>query len=93
MALAVHELATNALKYGALSAPEGRVAVTWRTLDSRAMISWRETGGPPVRLPQKRGYGSIMLRRLIEASGGSMVMEFPPTGVTAEISITAKPAK
>ena len=76
-----------------LSVPEGRVTVTWRTLDGRAVISWREGGGPPVRRPQKRGYGSIMLRRLIEAAGGSMTMEFPATGVTAEITLALEPAR
>jgi two-component sensor histidine kinase len=92
VALAAHELATNALKYGALSVPEGRVRVAWRGLNGRIVIRWRESGGPAVRPPQKRGYGSIMLRRLVEAAHGTMTMEFPPTGVTAEISLSIEPS-
>jgi two-component sensor histidine kinase len=93
LALAIHELTTNALKYGALSVPDGRVRVAWRTLDSRVAISWRETGGPPVKPPRKRGYGSIMLRRLVEAAGGALTTEFPPSGAIAEISLPLEPRR
>jgi two-component sensor histidine kinase len=93
VALAAHELATNAVKYGALSLPAGHVTVTWRTVEGRAVIRWREAGGPPVLPPQKRGYGSIMLRRLVEAAGGSMTMEFQPTGLIADISLTLDAAR
>ncbi len=93
LTLAVHELATNALKYGALSAPGGRMTVAWRTGDGRVMLSWRETGGPPVEPPKKRGYGSIMLSRLVEAAGGAITVEFPPTGATAEISLALEPPR
>ncbi len=85
--LAVHELATNALKYGALSAPEGRVTVAWRAGDGRVTIHWQEAGGAPVQQPQKRGYGSIMLRRLVEAAGGKLTIEFEATGVSAEMDL------
>jgi two-component sensor histidine kinase len=87
LALAVHELATNALKYGALSTPEGRIAVRWSEAAGRVTFSWDETGGPPVTPPRKRGYGSIFLRRLIEAAGGALDLTFRPSGLAAEISL------
>lgn len=85
--LAIHELTTNALKYGALSCPEGRVTVAWHTFAGLLTMTWRETGGPPVQPPRKRGYGSIMLRRLVEAAGGTATTEFLPTGVIVEITL------
>jgi two-component sensor histidine kinase len=91
LALAAHELATNALKHGALSVPGGRVSVAWERADGRANIVWRETGGPRVEPPQRRGYGSIMLRRLIEAAAGTLTVEFRPSGVTAQISLALEP--
>lgn len=92
LTLALHELATNAVKYGSLSRPEGRVSVTWRVAGGATTIGWRESGGPRVQPPQKKGYGTVLLRRLIEAAGGALTMEFPPTGITTEISLTSKPA-
>jgi two-component system, chemotaxis family, CheB/CheR fusion protein len=68
-ALALHELATNAIKYGALSQPAGRVDVSWR-LDGTAnptqlTFDWRERGGPPVAPPQRKGFGSELLERTL----------------------------
>jgi two-component system CheB/CheR fusion protein len=66
-ALAIHELATNAIKYGALSQPSGRVDVSWRLEDGRdpteLVFDWREKGGPPVAPPQRKGFGSELLER------------------------------
>jgi two-component sensor histidine kinase len=87
LALAAHELATNALKHGALSTPGGRVEVAWRADPGRLRVSWRETGGPAVTPPQKRGYGSIMLRRMIEAAKGSLALDFQPAGLRAEVAL------
>jgi two-component sensor histidine kinase len=91
LALAVHELATNALKYGALSTPEGRIAVRWSMDAGRVVFRWDETGGPPVTPPRKRGYGSIFLGRLIEAAGGALDLTFRPGGLAAEISLPIPP--
>lgn len=93
VSLAAHELATNAMKHGALSTPDGRVAVAWRSLDGRLTLNWRESGGPPVRPPQRRGYGSVMLRRMVEAAGGALDIAFRPSGVIAEISLPLKLAR
>jgi two-component sensor histidine kinase len=87
LSLAAHELATNALKYGALSSSGGQVTVGWRRSGAAMVVHWREVGGPRVQQPDRRGYGSILLQRLVESAGGELVVEFAPTGVTAEMSL------
>ena len=68
-ALAIHELATNALKYGALSRPDGRVEITWRLEKGRdpavLLFEWRERGGPPVMPPPRKGFGTELLERTL----------------------------
>jgi len=66
LALVIHELATNAAKYGALSVPRGRVAVNWRIDDQRMCIDWLESGGPSVNPPSSSGFGSALIRITIE---------------------------
>ncbi len=85
LTLALHELATNAVKYGALSAEAGRVDVTWRPIAEGGFeLVWQERGGPPVIVPQKRGFGSTLLERVTGRElGGSAVLEFRPAGVRA----------
>jgi two-component sensor histidine kinase len=83
--LAIHELATNAMKYGALSAATGLVEISW-TCDPAASpafrLHWRETGGPTVRTPDRRGFGSQLIERnLAKQFGGSVALRFPPEGV------------
>lgn len=87
-ALALHELATNAAKYGALSRPEGHVELTWRiTTDGdgaepQFLFDWREVGGPAVRPPDRRGFGSIMIERSLRAYfRGEATITYPATGV------------
>ncbi|HEY8566411.1 MAG TPA: PAS domain S-box protein [Beijerinckiaceae bacterium] len=92
LGLAFHELSTNAAKYGALSAPEGRVAVAWRrsTIETQAWLrlTWREAGGPPVVAPTRRGFGSRLLDRGVAAElGGSVDLAFEPTGLRCRIEI------
>jgi two-component sensor histidine kinase len=93
LAMAVHELAINAIKYGALSVAGGRVTVGWRLLDGRLTILWREAGGPPVRRPRKLGFGSTLLRRLVAAGGGEITMDFRPSGLAANLSCTLDPVR
>jgi two-component system CheB/CheR fusion protein len=68
-ALAIHELATNAIKYGALSQPAGRVDVSWRLDDAtdptELIFDWRERGGPQVAAPQRKGFGTELLERTL----------------------------
>src|ERR1700734_1462983 len=65
LSLALHELATNATKYGALSRPEGRVTVQWRVQEGMLHLGWEENGGPPVAPPTQKGVGSRLLEELV----------------------------
>jgi two-component sensor histidine kinase len=88
VAMAVHELATNAIKHGALSAPGGRVAVSWTpgAEDRPAVITWRESDGPPVREPARRGLGMNLLERALSGSaGGRTRIEWAPGGLVCEL--------
>lgn len=84
--LALHELCTNAIKHGALSVPEGRVDITWTVTDDAAMaLVWRETGGPTVAKPARRGMGT----RLLVAQSGldAVTLRFAPDGVECHMRI------
>ncbi|WP_376096052.1 HWE histidine kinase domain-containing protein [Roseomonas sp. CCTCC AB2023176] len=89
LALALHELATNAAKYGALSVPGGRVAVTW-TLEGAGpdrilRFRWVEAGGPPVTPPTRRGFGTRLIEdNLRRAWHGTTALRFAPEGLTLE---------
>jgi two-component sensor histidine kinase len=82
--MALHELATNATKYGALSVPEGRVQVQWGRSPDQAtcFLSWREENGPEVQPPSKAGFGRVMIERAIaRAVGGTVKLQYPPSGI------------
>lgn len=79
-AMLLHELATNAMKYGALSVPEGRVFVTWTVEDGTLALVWRETGGPGVARPTRTGFGSRLIRMGLLGSGDTE-MDFRPEGL------------
>ena len=88
VAMAVHELATNAVKHGALSTPVGRVAVSWTQAraEAPAVITWRETGGPRVREPTRRGLGmNLLARALTGTAGGQTRIEWAPEGLICEL--------
>ncbi len=89
LSLAVHELATNAAKFGSLSQAEGLVSVSWRVSDRGSMIlTWRESGGPQVVPPRRRGFGSTLIdRALALETGGSSTIDYAPTGVVCEIML------
>mgnify|MGYP002778032874 CR=1 FL=1 len=86
LAMAVHELATNAVKYGSLSQDEGSVAISWSAEDGRLRLRWEERGGPPVVAPPSRGFGSRMIERGLAAElGGQVAISFNPAGVVCEV--------
>jgi len=86
MALLLHELSTNALKYGALSASAGRVKLALQAADSgRACLGWTEVGGPPVRSTARRGFGTRLLDISLRNNGGHVDAEFHPQGFRAKI--------
>ncbi|MDP1961058.1 MAG: HWE histidine kinase domain-containing protein [Reyranella sp.] len=86
LSMALHELATNALKYGALSAEAGRVALHWRTDDGRFHLRWEESGGPPVTPPCRTGFGSRMIERGLSAEfEGEVKIDYRPAGVVCTI--------
>jgi PAS domain S-box-containing protein len=93
LAMALHELVTNAVKYGALSSPNGHVSVNWdrhqyEDATPRVKIEWRETGGPPVISPSKVGYGTSLIRELIPHElGGTVDLAFAPDGVCCKIDV------
>jgi PAS domain S-box-containing protein len=89
IAMALHELATNAAKYGALSAPEGRVQVSWvRPDDERLLIRWVESGGPTVSKPSRRGLGTTMLQRALAGGlGGETRLDWRPEGLVCELEL------
>jgi PAS domain S-box-containing protein len=86
LGMALHELATNAVKYGAFSTAAGRVAVTWtvqpdEAQEPRFTLAWTEEGGPPVVEPQRRGFGHTVTTRMVETSvGGEVRVDYAPRG-------------
>jgi PAS domain S-box-containing protein len=97
IAMALHELYTNAVKYGALSNEAGRVALAWSRPDDpqdRLDLVWREHGGPAVSPPRRRGFGSLLLERtLANDLHGSVTMEFRPEGLVCSIAAPLPGAK
>jgi two-component system CheB/CheR fusion protein len=93
LALVLHELATNAVKYGALSNGSGRVRVGWEVVPNgqpgRMLLTWQESGGPPVKPPEHKGFGSLLIERVVEAELGAARFDFLPQGIvcTFEISL------
>lgn len=91
LALMMHELATNAAKYGALSVPDGRVAIDWNidhTADEPLVrMCWSERGGPPVEPPARKGFGSRLIERgLAGAVGGEVILAYEPDGVICRVT-------
>lgn len=82
LGMVFHELATNALKYGALSGATGNVDLTWEETPEGFVVAWREHGGPPVAPPSRRGFGALVLEKLVEnAVGGKATLDFAPDGI------------
>src|SRR6266481_2743608 len=88
--LALHELATNAGKYGSLSTDTGRVDVSWGTDGDTLTMSWTEREGPPVSAPQRRGFGTIVMEAMAERSAdGKVNLDYAPSGLTWRLTCPA----
>ena len=87
LSLALHELATNATKYGALSCPRGRVQVNWSTAAEALRIEWIESGGPPVSQPTRKGFGTRLLQQLVGDLGGAIELNYAPTGLRCGFAV------
>lgn len=87
LTMAIHELATNAVKYGALSNGKGEVRIAWGLVDDTAQprleLRWQESDGPPVAPPQHKGFGSLLLARTLDGAR----VEFMPNGVSCTLEI------
>jgi two-component sensor histidine kinase len=93
LGLAVHELATNAAKYGALKGTEGQISVRWLVENGRLNWEWREQGGPRVEPPIRRGFGSRMIERgLARQLDGTVSIDFLPDGVHCRVEAPAPAA-
>ncbi|MBW8814853.1 MAG: PAS domain S-box protein [Caulobacterales bacterium] len=94
MALVFHELATNAVKYGALSVASGRVTLSWALIEEGGLLilDWTERGGPPVKRPTRRGFGSRLIERGFQAElRGSAAMRYEPTGFSCRMQAELPP--
>ncbi|HEY2134306.1 MAG TPA: PAS domain S-box protein [Xanthobacteraceae bacterium] len=90
LSLVIHELGTNARKYGALSVPGGRLSVTWEVHTNggrNLVLEWRERGGPKVSAPKESGFGTILIEQTLRAHGGEASMRFGADGVTGHICL------
>jgi PAS domain S-box-containing protein len=80
--LALHELATNAGKYGALSTDAGHIEVSWRVEDDAFAMSWTESGGPSVRPPERQGFGTTVIDTMVKRTlGGEVELDYAPSGL------------
>lgn len=88
MSMAIHELATNAGKYGALSTTSGALSVAWRhDGPGRLTLVWLEEGGPAITAPSRQGFGSRLITQLARQMGGDVAFDWRPTGLRAEMNL------
>jgi two-component sensor histidine kinase len=91
IAMVVNELTTNAVKYGALSLPGGRIRIDWNTMDDkghRLQLIWREMNGPLIQQPTRRGFGSALIEQnIIRELGGTVVKDFEAAGLICTITV------
>jgi len=90
LAMVLHELATNATKYGALSCDGGMVEIGWSLAEGgkSLSLSWRERGGPPVGMPAQKGFGSTLIENALRGTQGRAQLHYDPEGVTCDIEMT-----
>jgi two-component sensor histidine kinase len=88
MSLVLHEMATNAAKYGALSSESGHVEVSWRVSNGELLLTWRERGGPAINpQPEKEEFGSLLTRWTVAGQlAGNIFYDWKPEGLTVNLS-------
>jgi two-component sensor histidine kinase len=96
LAMALQELATNAVKYGALSNPAGEIRVHWELSKGEGRydlnVRWEESGGPAVAKPKRRGFATRLIERTVKQElGGDVSVEFSPTGLVCDIRVPLAP--
>ena len=92
LGLSLHELATNASKYGALSTPGGRVSLSWQVRQGTLLLNWVETGGPKVKAKRKNGFGSVLIEKLMARQLKAKVkIGYLPEGVVCAFEIPLEP--
>jgi two-component sensor histidine kinase len=89
LALALHESATNAVKYGGLSQPGGAIRIKWETQDDDFRLEWEETGGPGIAVaPNAQGFGSVLTKRsIVSQLGGSIEYDWQPSGLKLRMTV------
>lgn len=91
LSMAIHELATNAAKYGALSNEAGTVHLTWSVAPTangrKVTLTWQEKGGPPIAPPSRKGFGSLLLEQALKSELGHASLEFRPGGVVCAVEL------
>lgn len=87
LAMAIHELATNAVKYGALSNSDGRVGIEWKGSPNTVALRWRESGGPQVAPPTHKGFGTKLIERAMAGEHGKAQFDYTPDGLKATLEI------
>lgn len=88
LSMVIHELCTNAVKYGALSVPNGRVSISWAVADERFKLHWKERGGPPVHEPSRKSFGSRLIEQALPGQlQGEARLRFEPDGLSCEVNI------
>ncbi|TCR96302.1 sensor histidine kinase [Rhizobium sp. BK418] len=87
VSMILHELITNAMKYGAASVPGGKIYVTWELKGGLLVCQWREENGPQSSKPVSKGYGTELIEGLASHIGGSVDLTYPPDGFTATLRI------
>jgi two-component sensor histidine kinase len=95
LAMALHELATNALKYGALTNSQGHVSIAWQVIDAgqehkQLRLAWNESGGPPIMHSAKRGFGTNLVKHAFRSEGGRAYCDFYPDGAQWVIEIAVE---
>jgi two-component sensor histidine kinase len=87
IAILLHELTTNAVKYGALSLPSGRLLIEWSRGETQLVIRWSEADGPPVKPPCREGFGTRVIGRVVHDLEGKLQFDWNPDGLACEIII------